>query len=148
MPIKRIPEGIWIKKYLEYIEKNGEIDFYSTELKPFDSYFEEDFYSHVLATLKSGYKVKNQVKSCGFKIDFVISNIKNGKKIAVECDGPTHFKDEIDEAYGIYVESDEERQEVLETAERCRFYRIKYSDWINDKFDRNAVIQDIIQILS
>lgn len=147
MPIQRIPEKIWIKKYLEYVEENGEIDFYSTNLKPFDSYFEEDFCNHARTTIKSGYKIQNQVESCGFRIDFVISNTKNGKKLAIECDGPTHFKDEINEAYGIYVESDEERQRVLESV-GWRFYRIKYSDWTNDKFERNTVILDITQLLN
>jgi len=85
--------------------------------------------------------------SCGFRIDFVISNTKNGRKIAVECDGPTHFKDEIDEEYGIYVDNDYERWGILETA-GWNFYRIKYSDWINEKLDRNTIIQDIIQMLS
>ena|GEM_PF-4780354 len=33
--------------------------------------------------LKRGYKTQNQVESCGFKIDFVISNVANGKRIAL-----------------------------------------------------------------
>ena len=147
MPIHEFPEKIWIKKYLKYVEENGKVDFYSTDLKPFDSYFEEEFYNLARSGLKRGYTIQNQVESCGFKIDFVMSETRNGKKIAVECDGPTHFSDELDEEYGIYVEDDEERQRVLEAA-GWTFYRIKYSDWIDQKFDRNSVVNDIIGILS
>ncbi len=148
MPIEEIPSGIWIKKYLEYVKENGKIDFFSVELKPFDSGFEEDFYNFIRSNLsKKDYCIQNQVRSCGFRIDFVITNIKTGKKIAVECDGPTHFQNEADEEIGIYIEDDEERQRILEAA-GWEFYRLKYSDWINDKFNRKLIIKDIVKILS
>ncbi len=146
LPPQEMPEKIWLKKYLEYAEENGEVAFYSTDLKPFDSYFEEEFFNLMRSNLKRGYKMQNQVESCGFKIDFVISNANTGKRIAVECDGPMHFKDEVDEAYGIHVESDEERQRVLEAA-GWRFCRIKYADWIDEKFDRKTVVQAIVDLL-
>ncbi|MFC1630296.1 AAA domain-containing protein, partial [Patescibacteria group bacterium] len=146
LPYSDMPARIWLKKYLEYADKEGKIDFYSSDIKPFDSYFEEEFYNLMKSNLKGGYKIQNQVGSCGFKIDFVISNMDNSKRIAVECDGPTHFKDEIDEEYGVYVDDDEERQRILEAA-GWKFYRIKYSDWIEDKFDRKSVVLDIIQSL-
>lgn len=150
MPVDRFPEGIWIDKFLKHVEKHGEIDFYATALKPFDSYFEEEFYHIAHNSLQNPqYIIRNQVKSCGFKIDFVISNPRNGKQIAVECDGPMHFKDEIDQEWGIYIESDEERQRILEDASyRGCFYRIKYSDWIKKDFDRNRVMRDIVSRLS
>ncbi len=137
-----MPEGIWIKKYLQYVQENGEISIHDQELKEFDSYFEEEFYAFLKSKLKRGYKVQNQVDSCGFKMDFVVSNTKTGKQIAIECDGPTHFKDEVDEEYGIYVESDEERQRVLEAA-GWRFCRVKYLDWLNENFDRDAIVSYI-----
>ena len=143
---QEMPERIWLKKYLEYAQENGEVAFYSTDLKPFDSYFEEEFFNLLRAYIKRGYKIQNQVESCGFKIDFVVSNTNTGKRIAVECDGPCHFKDEIDEAYGIHIESDEERQRVLEAA-GWEFCRIKYADWIDEKFDRNTVFKVIMDLL-
>lgn len=146
MPVQEIPEGIWLKKYLKYVLENGEVSFYSTELKPFDSYFEEEFYNLLRAQLPPGYKIQNQVESCGFKIDFVVSNTNTGKRIAVECDGPCHFEDEIDDAYDIRIESDEERQRILEAA-GWKFYRIKYSDWIDDRFNRDIVVSDIVDLL-
>jgi len=146
MPLFDVPERIWIKKYLEYAQENGEVAFDSLDLKPFDSYFEEDFYRTVKTGLGKGYKIQNQIESCGFKIDFVISNTNTGKRIAIECDGPCHFKDEVDEAYGIHIESDEQRQRVLESA-GWRFCRIKYADWIDDKFDRNTVTETIKDLL-
>jgi len=93
------------------------------------------------------YRIQNQVRSCGFKIDFVITNVKTGKKIAVECDGPTHFQDEAAEEIGIYIENDEERQRVLEAA-GWNFYRIKYSDWIDKTFNRKLISEDIVEQLS
>jgi len=147
MPIEEIPNGIWIKKYLEYVKDNGKIDFFSVELKPFDSEFEEEFYKFISSNLsQKEYRVQNQIKSCGFEIDFVITNTKTGKKIAVECDGPTHFQNEIEEELGIYVEDDEGRQRILEAA-GWEFYRIKYSDWIDEKFERKLILDDIIEIL-
>ncbi|TRZ77221.1 DUF559 domain-containing protein [bacterium] len=143
---QKMPEKIWLKKYLRYVQENGEIDFYSTDLKPFDSYFEEDFFNLLRAKLKRGYKIQNQVESCGFKIDFVVSNVNSGKRIAVECDGPCHFKDEIDEAYGIHIDSDEERQCVLEAA-GWNFFRVKYADWIDKSFDRDVVVETIVNLL-
>jgi len=146
MSLSDVPERIWIKKYLEYAKENGEVAFDSLDLKPFDSYFEEDFYRTVKTGLEKGYKIQNQIESCGFKIDFVISNTNTGKRIAIECDGPCHFKDEIDEAYGIHIESDEQRQRVLESA-GWRFCRIKYADWIDDKFDRKTVLETLVELL-
>lgn len=146
LPLKEIPERIWIKKYLEYIQENGEIATASDDLNPFDSFFEQDFYNSLRAKLQSGYKIRNQVKSCGFKIDFVVNNIQSGKSIAIECDGPCHFKDELDEVYGINVESDEERQRILEAA-GWKFFRIKYMDWVDIKTNRDVIIQSIVNLL-
>lgn len=146
MPVAEIPEGIWIKKYIEYVQKHGEIDFYATDLRKFDSFFEEDFYAFIRKGLKRDYQIRNQVESCGFKLDFVLSNSRTGKQLAIECDGPTHFENEIDEEYGIYVENDEERQRVLESA-GWTFYRVKYLDWLDEEFDRKAILKDIIGLL-
>jgi len=147
MPIEEIPNGIWIKKYLEYVKDNGKIDFFSVELKPFDSEFEKNFYDFIRSNLpQKEYRIQNQVRSCGFKIDFVITNTKTGDKIAVECDGPTHFQNEADIETGIYAEDDEERQRILEAA-GWKFYRIKYSDWIDKKFNRRLILDDVIKQL-
>jgi very-short-patch-repair endonuclease len=147
LPIEQVPERIWIKRYLKYAEDNGEVNFYSNDLKPFDSNFEKEFCGLLRGELNQGYKIQNQVESCGFKIDFVVSNTQNSRRLAVECDGPTHFKDELDEEYGIYVDSDEERQRVLEAA-GWEFYRLKYSDWIKSGFSRKSVAEEIIRLLS
>ena len=144
LPVAEVPDKIWIKKYLEYVEENGLVKHNATELKPFDSYFEESFYNIVHTKLNHDYIIQNQVASCGFKIDFVITNIKTGKRIAIECDGPCHFQDETCD---LYIESDEERQKILETA-GWKFYRIRYSDWVNRGFDYSKTVQDIISLLN
>ena len=103
LPVEEWPDGIWIKRYLKYVRENGKISFYDQDLKPFDSYFEEEFYYFLRSNLSKDYILQNQVKSCGFKIDFVVTDIRTNKKLAIECDGPTHFEDEVSETY---VESD------------------------------------------
>ncbi|MBW3568636.1 AAA family ATPase [Candidatus Parcubacteria bacterium] len=139
------PEGIWIKRYLEYVEENGKAsrmfsDGVDTDM--FDSNFERDFYELIVPYLKSNHLIQNQVESCGFKIDFAIHNKINGKKLAIECDGPTHFEDEIED---VYVQSDWERQSILEAA-KWKFYRIPYSKW-DGSYDRGKHIDEILSAL-
>jgi very-short-patch-repair endonuclease len=142
MPIEKIPSGIWIKKYLEYVRDNGEVSASKLTLKGFDSYFEEEFYHLLKKKLGKGYTIQNQVESCGFKIDFVATNTATGKQLAIECDGPTHFKDHIDEAYGIYVDSDIQRQGVLESA-GWTFFRVGYSEWIESDENKDLIIKNV-----
>lgn len=144
LPIENIPEGIWIKKYLEYVRDNGEVSSSDLGLKEFDSYFEKEFHSLAKKKLGKNYTIQNQVESCGFKIDFVICNKETGQQLAVECDGPTHFKDHIDESYGIYVESDIQRQRVLESA-GWKFFRVGYSEWIESEENKEAVLKKLKQ---
>lgn len=139
MPVKEWPEGIWIRRYLEYVEENGEVNFYDQNIKKFDSFFEEEFYHFIRNRLGKKFIIQNQVESCGFKIDFVINNPSKGIKLAIECDGPTHFEDE---GTDVYVTSDLERQAILERA-GWKFYRILYSDWISEDYDREVVFEDI-----
>jgi len=139
MSIEEWPDGIWIKRYLEYVETNGIVNFYERDIKPFDSGFEEEFYHFVKTNLSKEFIVQNQVESCGFKIDFVITEIKSSRRLAIECDGPTHFEDEVSD---IYVSSDIERQSILERA-GWNFYRIAYSDWIDEEFNKSVVLNNI-----
>ncbi|MEK7646499.1 MAG: AAA domain-containing protein [Patescibacteria group bacterium] len=146
MPIEKIPSGIWIKKYLEYVRDNGEVSASRLTLQKFDSYFEEEFYHLLKKKLGKGYTIQNQVESCGFKIDFVATNTSTGRQLAIECDGPTHFKDHIDEAYGIYVDSDIQRQRVLESA-GWTFCRIGYSEWIESEDNKETIVKNIKLLL-
>lgn len=146
MSVSDFPEGIWIKRFLQYVEKHGIITFFDTDLKPFESKFEEEFYTVMSQHIGQNFVMQNQVQSCGFKIDFVISNPKNGKKIAVECDGPTNFKNESDEEYGLYVKTDEERERVLKSA-GWQFNRVNYSDWEKNKTSEEY-ISSILKLIS
>lgn len=139
LPVKEWPEGIWIKRYLEYVDENGEVNFYDQNIKKFDSFFEDEFYHFIRTHLGKKFIIQNQVESCGFKIDFVINNPNKGVKLAIECDGPTHFEDE---GTDVYVSSDLERQAILERAGWV-FYRILYSDWISEDYDREMILEDI-----
>jgi superfamily I DNA and/or RNA helicase/very-short-patch-repair endonuclease len=136
------PEGIWLTDYLRYAQKNGEISFFDTDLKEFDSYFEEEVYYKLRGKLDKNFLLQNQVESSKFYIDIVLTNKTTGKKLAIECDGPTHFEDESEE---IYVESDLERQNILESA-GWEFYRIPYSKWTYG--DKEIFINQILDIIS
>ncbi len=140
------PEGIWVKRYLEYVEEFGRASrVFADGVDPemFDSNFERDFYEAIKPMLGSEYLIQNQVESCGFKLDFVVHNKNTGKKLAIECDGPTHFEDE---SADVYVQSDWERQSILEAA-KWQFYRIPYSDW--DVADRRLkLLNEVISLLA
>lgn len=127
------PEGIWIKKYLEYVDENGVPEQHNKiGDQVFDSGFEKEVFSSIASELDNrSYSMETQVKSCGFRIDLVISCRKTGKKLAIECDGPTHFEDGDGQ---VYVKDDWERQMVLETA-GWHFYRISYFDWMEERDD-------------
>ena len=125
------PEGIWIKKYLEYVDENGMPQSRnSTEGQRFESEFEKEVFTAIAEVLDNrSYSMDTQVKSCGFRIDLVVGNKKTGRKLAIECDGPSHFENGDGQ---VYVKSDWERQMVLETA-GWHFYRISYFDWMEEK---------------
>ena len=125
------PEGIWIKKYLEYVDENGiPQSRNSVEEQMFDSGFEKEVFASIARVLDNrSYSMETQVKSCGFRIDLVIRNKKTGRKLAIECDGPTHFENGDGQ---VYVKDDWERQMVLETA-GWHFYRISYFDWMEEQ---------------
>ncbi len=146
MPIEKMPSGIWIKRYLEFVRENGRVSATDMKLKKFDSYFEEEFYSLLKKKLGKNYSIQNQVESCGFKLDFVVTNKTNGHQLAIECDGPTHFKDHIDESYGIYVENDIQRQRVLESA-GWKFYRVGYSEWIENDDNKDKLVSAVKQLV-
>lgn len=134
------PDGIWIKKYLEYIEKNGAVTRrHSKAEQHFDSNFEDQVYSYLAKKLNANdYALETQTESLGFKIDMTIHH--NGKKLAIECDGPTHFEGGDGQ---IYVQSDWERQGALETA-GWNFYRISYFDWVSDQSGEEKALTDFI----
>jgi very-short-patch-repair endonuclease len=143
MPMETIPDGIWIKRFLTYAHENGKPAAIEEALKPFDSRFEEEFYSVAKSLLGEGFVIRNQVPSCGFKIDFSITSQNTGRSLAVECDGPMHF---VDEGETIQVQTDIDRQEVLEKA-GWRFYRIRYSDWLSFRDNPEPIIAPIKEYL-
>lgn len=134
------PEGIWIKRYLEYIETRGAVvRRHVKEDQQFDSNFEEDVYNYLAHELHANeYTLDTQVESLGFKIDLVV--YQGGKKLALEMDGPSHFEDGDGQ---VYVKDDWDRQCALETA-GWNFYRISYFDWMRDQeVEKKALIEYI-----
>lgn len=134
------PDGIWIKKYLEYVDKNGTISRrHNKSSQRFDSHFEEELYDYLSKELNADeYTLETQVESLGFKIDLVV--YRNGNKLAIECDGPTHFEGGDGQ---VYVQNDWERQGVLEVA-GWNFYRISYFDWVEDQEEEEKALVNYI----
>ncbi|AGL61874.1 hypothetical protein L336_0164 [Candidatus Saccharimonas aalborgensis] len=130
------PEGIWIKKYLEYVDKNGAISRrHSKSEQRFDSHFEEQVFSYLSKQLDANeFTLETQAGSLGFKIDLVVHH--NGRKLAIECDGPTHFEGGDGQ---VYVQNDWERQGALEVA-GWTFYRISYFDWVDDQAEEEKAL--------
>ncbi len=134
------PDGIWIKKYLEYIEMNGLVSRrHNKSEQHFDSNFEEQVYSYLSEKLSANeYTLETQTESLGFKIDLTVH--RNGRKLAIECDGPTHFEGGDGQ---IYVQSDWERQGALEAA-GWNFYRISYFEWVSDQTTEEIALTNFI----
>lgn len=137
------PEGVWIKRYLEYIDDNGTVSSrHESAIQHFDSKFEEDVFNFLSRELDpDNFYLTTQIESCGFKIDLVITDKRTNKKLAVECDGPTHFEAGDGQ---VYVQNDFERQNVLEVA-GWNFYRISYFDWQNETQNEGKAFIDYIK---
>lgn len=135
------PEGIWIKRYLEYVETSGIVNRrHDKSEQQFDSKFEEKVFSYLAKELDaSEYTLETQVESLGFKIDLVVCN--KGKKLAIELDGPSHFEGGDGQ---VYVKDDWDRQGALETA-GWNFYRISYFDWVKDQEVEQKALIDFIE---
>ncbi len=135
------PEGIWIKRYLEYVETNGIVNRrHSKSEQQFDSNFEENVFSYLAKELDAGeYTLETQTESLGFKIDLVVCC--NDKKLAIEMDGPTHF---VGGDGQVYVKDDWDRQGALETA-GWNFYRISYFDWTKDQEAEKKALIEYVQ---
>ena len=135
------PEGIWIKRYLEYVENNGAVNRrHSKKDQQFDSNFEGNVFNYLAKELDADvYTLDTQVESLGFKIDLVIYS--NGKKLAIEMDGPSHFEGGDGQ---VYVKDDWDRQGALETA-GWDFYRISYFDWTKDQEAEQKALIEYVQ---
>jgi very-short-patch-repair endonuclease len=141
LPTELWPDGIWIKKYLEYVDKNGVLSRrHNKSEQRFDSNFEEQVFNYLSKELGAeDYTLETQAESLGFKIDLVVHH--KGKKLAIECDGPTHFEGGDGQ---VYVQNDWERQGALEVA-GWTFYRISYFDWVDDQSEEEKALLEHIK---
>lgn len=137
------PEGVWIRRYLEYIDKHGMVSAtHDAKQQHFDSNFERSVFDHLSQILSpKDYILSTQVKSCGFFMDMVIHNKKTGKRLAIECDGPTHFEAGDGQ---VYVTSDYERESVLRAA-GWTLYRLPYFDWQEQLGASQRALQTYLQ---
>jgi len=109
-----LPAGLF-KEYLDYLSKLQDpvVDVNSIPYKG-----EQDVF---IALSELGLKVNYQFNSCGYKIDFVVSDGQSC--LAVEYDGPHHFNHD-----GSYVDEDIQRHLTLKRA-GWDIYRIPYDKW-------------------
>jgi len=121
-----LPAGFY-KEYLEYLSKLQEpvVDINSIPYKG-----EQDVF---LALSELGLKVNYQFASCGYKIDFVVSDGRDC--LAIEYDGPQHFNQD-----GSYVDEDIQRHLTLKRA-GWDIYRIPYDKW---ESSRKECLEDIV----
>ncbi len=102
-PVDKFPSGL-IKEFLHYVKSPTTLEV-NKELMQSD--FEKDVYE--ILKQDKGLTIIPQFATCGFFIDFVLR--KNGKTLALECDGMQHFTETAE-----LIEADIERQDILERA--------------------------------
>jgi len=129
LPPQDFPRGI-LRDYLEYVQNPKSLDI---EYQPWDSEFEKEVQSEIE---KHGLKVYPQFRTCGFRIDLVVTD-NQGKVLAVECDGWEIHYDE----YGRLRGEDIERQQILERA-GWKVVRITSRDFYRN---RKKTIEQIIK---
>ncbi len=128
-PPQDFPRGI-LRDYLEYVQNPKRVDI---EYQPWDSEFEKEVQSEIE---KHGLKVYPQFRTCGFRIDLVVTDDR-GQVLAVECDGWTIHYDE----YGRLRGEDIERQQILERA-GWKVVRVTSRDFYRN---REKTIEQIIK---
>jgi very-short-patch-repair endonuclease/phosphate starvation-inducible protein PhoH len=100
---------------------------------------ESEFEADVTKALQSqGVRTLAQYPSCGFRLDVVAE--KDGRRVAIECDGEIWHEDE----HGELKVEDVQRQEILERA-GWRVLRIPYRRW---RLDSAAQIARVIRALA
>lgn len=121
-----LPEGL-LKHYLLYAESEMRPKVYQDQ---FDSNFEREV-CHELR--RRGLRVYTQYQSAGYKIDLVVTD--GYRTVAVECDGPTHFRPD-----GRYTDEDVRRHLILRRA-GWDLVHIPYYEW---KEDPNGCLDRIL----
>ncbi|MDI1472290.1 AAA domain-containing protein [Thermodesulfovibrio sp. 1176] len=107
-PIDNFPKGL-IRDYLNHVlyVQNSSYNRLCNpnEKEKCQSDFERDVFD---ALVNRGLEVYAQIPCAGFFIDFVVID-KEGRRIAVECDGEFHYDE-----YGELREEDYQRQDIIE----------------------------------
>jgi len=103
-PVDKFPAGL-IKEFLQYTQSPSKKIIKEGLL---GSDFEKDM--HQILSQDKELVIIPQFETCGFFIDFVL--LKNGRTLALECDGMQHFSET-----GELIEADIERQDILERAD-------------------------------
>jgi len=123
VPKDNFPKGL-IRDYLNHVTlvQNSSYSRLGNpnEREKCQSDFERDIFDELL---KRGLDVYAQVPCAGFFIDFVVID-KEGRRMAVECDGEFHYDE-----YGELREEDYQRQDIIERngwfihrISSCKFY--------------------------
>ncbi|MEW6009621.1 MAG: AAA domain-containing protein, partial [Candidatus Omnitrophota bacterium] len=108
VPKDNFPKGL-IRDYLTHVTSVQNSSYSRlgnpNEREKCQSDFERDVFDELV---KIGLEVYAQVPCAGFFIDFVVID-KEGRRIAIECDGEFHYDE-----YGELREEDHQRQDIIE----------------------------------
>ncbi len=138
-PVSEFPRGL-IRDYLAHAQKEaddpeGGLGAGGSDGQGLGDRFDSDFERDVCIALRSrGVRVFTQVPCAGFWIDLVAMD-REGRRIAIECDGPFHE----DEGGGLRPE-DYQRQDIIERS-GWYVYRVSYRRWV---WNPGAVIEGIL----
>lgn len=123
VPPRDFPNVLHLRDYLVYVQDPKSVNF---DFKLWNQ--ENEFEKEVHYELEQkGLKVYPQFKTCGYRVDFVVTDEK-GKVLIVEVDGWQYHYDE----YGQLLGADVERQNILERA-GWKVRRITSRDYYRDK---------------
>ncbi len=132
VPLEKLSSECYRYKLISYYNSDVEINKKVENIK-FSTEFERDFYT---SALEDGIELKYNFKIGKYEVDFVYES-KNGRKIAIECDGDKYF-----------TQKEFADQLTMQTIlERCgwNFIRIRASSYYYNKENVIKMVENYIE---
>ena len=132
VPLEKLSPECYRYKLISYYNSDVEINKKVENIK-FSTEFERDFYT---SALEDGIELKYNFKIGKYEVDFVYES-KNGRKIAIECDGDKYF-----------TQKEFADQLTMQTIlERCgwNFIRIRASSYYYNKENVIKMVENYIE---
>ncbi len=136
-PIDEFPRGL-IREFLEHAQQEANAPEGGLGAEAGDR-FDSEFEKAVCTALRErGLTVFSQVPCAGFSIDLVAVD-REGRRLAIECDGPFH-----DDPEGGLRPEDYQRQDIIERS-GWYVYRVSYRRWT---WTPAAIVEEVLQVLA